>query len=93
MVGIGERLKGYLRGREMTYAHQMDHYLMENLPRLAREYELATMANLAPVDAKIDRGKQSVEDLEGWRVRASSRVEQIKKRVARLEVKYGVLAK
>lgn len=90
MPGIGERMRSYIRGRDLTTTHRLDHYLTEHIPRLVREHELATRTQMRPIDDQLDQQHRSVRELENWQDASTERLETIKKRIGRLEVKYGL---
>ena len=90
MVGLGERARAFVRERGLTTSHRLDHYLTEHLPRLIREHEIATEAQMRPFDDQIGHHHDSVVELESWRSHSVDRMELIKKRIGRLEVKYGL---
>lgn len=89
MVGVGDRVRTYLRDREIGTSHRLDHYLTEHLPRLAREHELATQHLIRPIDEQLERHRENVADAETWRGASVQRLELIKKRIGRLELRSG----
>ena len=93
MVNVTERMRAFWRDREWSHSHRIDHYLTENLPRLAQEHQLATEDRIRPIDEQIARHHGSVRDLEAWQSDAVGRLEGIKRRIGRLEVRYGLGAK
>ncbi len=93
MVGPGERMRTFFREREWSTAGRLDRYMTEHLPRLVREHELATEENVRPIDEQLEQHRASVVDLESWRGTSSQRLEQIKRRIGRLEVKHGLGAR
>ena len=90
MVSLGERARAYFREREWTTTHRLDRYLTEHLPRLVREHELATQESLQPIDEQLAHHRETIVDLEGWKGVSTQRLEQIKRRIGRLEVKHGL---
>lgn len=90
MVGLGERARAMFRDREFSSSHRLDHYLTEHLPRLIREHELATETQMRPFDEQLEGHHDTVVELEEWRGQSVDRLESIKKRIGRLEVKYGL---
>ena len=90
MVGVGDRLRAFFRDRELTTSHRLDHYLTEHLPRLAREHELATEERIRPIDEQLERHREAVGDLEAWKGTSVQRLELIKKRIGRLELRHGL---
>lgn len=90
MVGPGQRMRAYFRGLGWTTSHRLDQYLTENLPRLVQEHELATREQIRPVDEQLKRHHESVLDLENWRGVSTQRLEQVKRRIGRLELKHGL---
>lgn len=86
MVNPLERTRAFLRERTLTTGRRVDAYLTQNLPRLAREYELATANNIAPIDGRLTKQRMEAERLEAWRFEARERVDRIARRVTRLEV-------
>jgi len=86
MTGIKERIGGYFRENPVTIKRKVDNYLTENLPRLAREYKLASEKEIAPIDAKIENHDKKINELERWKVDVKDRVSILKKRVKKIEL-------
>jgi len=93
MVALRDRLRASVHSRGWSQTHELDRYLIANLPRLVREHEIATAENMAPIDTSINRNHLAITELEAWRATSTGRVVQIKKRIDVLEVKYGNGAK
>ena len=89
MTGIKERIGGYFRDNPVTTKRKVDNYLTENLPRLAREYKLASEKDIAPIDGQIEDYDESISELEKWKVDVKDRVSTLKKRVEKIEITTG----
>lgn len=87
MPGIKERIGGYYRNNPVTIGRKVDTYLTENLPQLAREYNLATEKDVTSIDEDIEEYDET--KLEDWRVDVTDRVSILKKRVQKIEVTAG----
>jgi len=87
--GVFERIRGWFRGRAIRPSTMVDRYLLENLPGKVTEYKLATRETLAPIEKKLSEYEGDMDDLEQWRAESWSRVNDIKKRVERLELKFS----
>jgi len=87
--GVFERMRGWFRGRAIRPSTMVDQYLLEHLPGKVTEYKLATRENLAPIEKKLSEYEGDMDELERWRAESWSRVNDIKKRVERLELKFG----
>jgi len=88
--GVFERMRGWFRGLAIRPSTMVDRYLLENLPGKVTEYKLATRENLVPIEKKLSEYEGDMDELEQWRAESRSRVNDIKKRVERLEPKYSV---
>lgn len=82
-----ERTRAFLRARAVTPDRQVDAYLTENLPRLARDFELAIAGDLAPFDDRIAKQRAMADGLEGWKAELRERLERAAQRVTRLEIR------
>ncbi|MFO8109764.1 MAG: hypothetical protein R6U17_04480 [Thermoplasmata archaeon] len=89
MVGIKERIGGHFRENPVTMKRKLDNYLTENLPRLAREYKLASEKDVAPIDGQIENHDKKISELEIWKVDVKNRVSILKKKVNRIEIAKG----
>lgn len=89
MVGVAERTRAFFRDHEPLGGRRLDRYLTAHLPELIREHELATEESLRPLDEQLGRDHGAVLDLEQWKVTSARRLEQIKRRLGRLEVRRG----
>jgi len=89
MVGIKERIGGHFRDNPVTTGRKVDNYLTENLPRLAREYKLASEKDVAPIDKQLEDYDKTISELEKWKVDVKDRVSIIKKRVNKIELATG----
>ncbi|MGM0405930.1 MAG: hypothetical protein ACQEQM_07305 [Thermoplasmatota archaeon] len=89
MTGIKERIGGYFRENPVTIKRKVDNYLTENLPRLAREYKLASEKDIAPIDGQIEDYDESISELEKWKADVKDRVSILKKRVKKIELEKG----
>lgn len=86
--GIFERVCGWFRGRAIRPSTMVDRYLLENLPGKVTEYKLATRENLVPIEKRLSEYEGDLDELEQWREESRSRVNDVKKKVGRLELKY-----
>lgn len=89
MPGMKERMGGYFRSNPVTTGRKLDNYLNENLPRLAREYELATEKDAAAIDGHLEGYGETIDELEEWKVDVTDRVSILKKRVHKIELTTG----
>jgi len=89
MPGMKERMGGYFRDNPVTTGRKVDNYLTENLPRLAREYELASEKDVAKIDEHLDEYSDTIDELEEWKVDVTDRVSILKKRVHKIELTTG----
>lgn len=89
MSTIIERAKAFFREHPVTTERKVNQYLTEHMPRLAREYKLATVKDSAPLDEKIDGQESTVAELDSWRDGMESTIETLRKRTHRLEMKQG----
>ena len=87
--GVFERMRGWFRGLAIRPSTMVDRYLLENLPGKVTEYKLATIENLGPIEKKLSEYEGDMDELEQWRAESWSRVNDIKKKVERLEIKYS----
>lgn len=87
--GVFERMRGWFRGHAIRPSTMADRYLLENLPGKVTEYKLATRENLGPVEKRLSEYEGDMDELEQWRAESWSRVNDTKKRVERLELKYS----
>ena len=87
--GVFERMRGWFRGRAIRPSTMVDRYLLENLPGKVTEYKLATRENLVPIEKRLLEYEGDTDELERWRAESWSRVNNIKKKVKRLELKFG----
>jgi hypothetical protein len=88
--GVFERVHGWFGGRAIRPSSIVDRYFLENLPGKIVEYKLATRENLAPIEKKLSEYEGDINELEKWRAESWSRVNDIKKKVERFELKFGV---
>ena len=87
--GIFERVRGWFRGCAIRPSTMVDRYLLENLPGKVTEYKLAIRENLVPIEKKLSEYEGDMDELEQWRAESWSRVNDVKKKVERLELKYS----
>lgn len=87
MVGIIDRTKAFFREHPVTTERKVNRYLTEHLPRLAREYKLATVKDSTNLDTKLKAHEGTLDELDHWMGLSQERVDMIKKRVNRLEAK------
>ncbi len=85
MVGLTEKVSAFFRENPITTERKVNQYLTEHLPRLAKEYKLATKKDAAQIDGKIKENTESLDDLEDWMESAQDRIEGLKGRVSTLE--------
>ena len=85
MVGLTERAAAFFRENPITTERKVNQYLTEHLPRLAREYKLATTKDSAVVDGSIKEHSGNLDGLEAWKETTVSRMENMKERVSDLE--------
>lgn len=85
-----ERLSAFFRERPVTTDRRVNQYLTENLPRLAREYKLATTKDAAKIDKTLEEHETSIDELEEWQADVSDRVGGLKRRIGAIEVKRDV---
>ncbi len=90
MVAWTERARAYARDHMPTTSRHLDQYLTEHLPQLIREHELATEERIRPIDEQLGRHHDTLVQLETWQGTSTQRLELIKRRIGRLEVKYGL---
>ncbi len=88
--GVFERMRGWFRGRAIRPSTMVDRYLLENLPEKVAEYKLASRENIAPIERRLSEYERDVDELDQWRTESSRRANDVKERVERLELKYGV---
>lgn len=90
MVAWGERARAFARDYTPSTARHLDQYLTQHMPQLIREHELATEEKIRPIDEQLGRHHDAVVQLENWQGTSSQRLDLIKRRIGRLEVKYGL---
>jgi ubiquinone biosynthesis protein UbiJ len=86
MAAVIERAKAFFRENPVTTQRKVNQYLTENLPRLAREYKLASVSDLSSVDSRINTGMTEIADLEAWRGMTEDKVEELKQRLDRIQM-------
>jgi hypothetical protein len=86
MVGIIEKAKAFFRENPVTTQRKVNQYLTENLPRLAREYKLASESDISTMDKRVDREESEIADLEAWRMTTENKVEELRKRLDKIQV-------
>jgi hypothetical protein len=89
-VGITERVKSSIREQALTMGRRIDLYLTEHMPELVDKYNLATRKDLLDIDRTFKTYEDTLDDMEGWRDNSRKRVDDISKRISRLETKYGI---
>ena len=88
-VGLRERLGAYFREHSATTARKLDLYLGEHMPDLIDKHKLATKTDFVEIDKRYDQFERDLIQLEDWRTTTKPRVGDLKKRMERLELKYG----
>lgn len=89
MPGIKERIGGHFRENPITMGRKLDNFLTENLSVLAREYDLATEKDVAPIDQQFEDHDKTINELEKWKVDVKDRVSILKKKVKKIELAKG----
>lgn len=85
MAAIVERAKAFFRENPVTTQRKVNQYLTENLPRLAREYKLASVSDLSSIDERLHREDSEIADLETWRGATEDKVEELKRRLDKVQ--------
>jgi hypothetical protein len=88
--GVFERMGGWFRGHAIRPSTMVDRCLLENLPGKVTEYKLASRESLAPIEKRLSEYERDVDELDQWRTESWRRVNDVQKRMERLELKYGV---
>lgn len=89
-IGIMDRVKGFFKRKPLTPSSKADQYITENLPDYIEKYKLADRSDLKGVDKRIDEFDRELGDLKRWKEKTKDRHKKVKKRIERLEKKYGV---
>ncbi len=89
-VGITERVKSSIREQALTMGRRIDLYLTEHMPELIDKYNLATKKDLVDIDRTFKTYEDTIEDMESWRDNSRKRIDDITKKISRLETKYGI---
>ncbi len=89
-IGIVGRVKGLFNRKPITPSSKADRYITENLPEYIEKYKLAGRSDLKGVDKRLDEFNREINDMKSWKEGTKSRYEDTKKRIERLEKKYGV---
>ena len=87
MVGFIDRTKAFFREHPVTTERKVTRYLTEQLPRLAREYKLASVKDSANLDSRMKAQEGTLDELDHWMGATQERADAITKRVERLEAK------
>jgi hypothetical protein len=87
MSVIMERVRAFFREHPVTTERKANQYLTEHMPRLTREYKLATVKDSAPVDEQISSQEAGIADLLAWRDGTEGKLAELRKRTSRLEMK------
>ena len=88
-VGLRERIGTYFREHSATTARKLDLYFGEHMPDLVDKHKLATKTDFVEVDKRFDAFERDLIQLEDWRNVTKPQVADLKKRLERLELKYG----
>jgi polyhydroxyalkanoate synthesis regulator phasin len=59
------------------------------MPDLIDRHKLATKTDFVEVDKRFDTFDRDLDQLENWRTETRPKVDDLKKRMKRLELKYG----
>lgn len=86
MVDILDRARAFFREHPVTTDRKVNQFLTENLPRLAKEYNLATVKDCAVIDGRMDDHEGIIANLEKWQAETSSVVDSLRGRITKLEV-------
>ncbi len=89
-IGIIDRVKGYINRKPITPSSRADRYITEKLPEYIEEYKLADRGDLKGVDKRLAEFNKEINELKKWKKNTKDRHEEVKKKVQRLEKKYGV---
>ncbi|MFW6038780.1 MAG: hypothetical protein ACOC89_04510 [Candidatus Saliniplasma sp.] len=89
-IGIVDRVKGYFNDKPITPSSRTDRYITENLPDYIDKYKLADRGDLKGVDKRLAEFNREVNELKEWKKSTKKRHEKVKKKVERLEKKYGL---
>ena len=88
-VSVKERFEAALREKPISTNKKVDIYLTENLPDLVNEHKLATKNDFGDINRTFDTYENDVLELETWRDKSKSKVNELTERIERLELKYG----
>ncbi len=89
MVSVIEKAKAFFREHPVTTERKVNQYLTEHLPRLAREYKLANKKDCVNIEASIKEQESTLDDLEDWQSDVTLKMDQLRTKVSRLEVRDG----
>ena len=89
MVGLTEKARAFFREHPVTTERKVNQYLTEQMPRLVREYKLATTKDSTSIDDKLKKNETAVDELESWQSNFTATTDELKKRVSKLEVRKG----
>ncbi|MGM0405049.1 MAG: hypothetical protein ACQEQM_02780 [Thermoplasmatota archaeon] len=89
-IGIVDRVKGYLNRKPITPSSRADRYITENLPNYIEEYKLADRGDLKGVDKRFGEFNREISELKNWKEKTIERHKKVRKRIERLEKKYGM---
>ena len=89
-LGIGERLRAFMRSHTPSISRGVDNYLSMNLAELVERYNLALRNELRDIDTAIGEHDGHIGRLEEWKVNVNNRVIDMNHRVELLEKKYGI---
>ena len=89
-VGLGERVRAYLRSSVPTAGTNVDNYLSLHLPDLIQEYNLGLRSELRGISGIMAELEKKVDELDLWKGESTEKMESLKHRLEILETKYGV---
>lgn len=87
---VAQRLRAWFREKMPLPGTVVDRYLLGNLPAKMTEYKLATREALSPIEKRLVKIEDDLNDLEEWRTDTAQKINNTKKTVERLELKFGV---
>jgi len=89
-IGIVDRVKGFLKRKPITPSSRADRYITEHLPEYIEKYKLAERGDLKGVDKRLNEFNREISELKTWKQDTKQRHDIVKKKIERLEKKYGV---
>ncbi len=89
-VGLGERIRAYIRERIPSVGKDIDVFLSERLPDYAVRNNIAGKNELQPIEKIFSGLEERMDDLDTWKGDTNEKTEEIRTRVERLERKYNL---